>query len=74
MTDYYIKAVISNGNIGFASVEGHIVGASSVNEAIKKFRDLVLVTKGEDNHYLLVQDHRFVDIMEISKVIVSEAV
>jgi hypothetical protein len=74
MNQYYIKAVVSNGYIEEASVFGHIVVADNVNEAILKFREIVLTTKGEDNYYILVQDQKFIDIMEIYKVEVSEAV
>lgn len=74
MNQYYIKAVISNGFIEEAVVAGNIVRADSVNEAIQNLRELVLVTNDEDNHYYLVQKGIFIDIIEISKVILSEAV
>ena len=74
MNKYYIKAVISNGYLEEANVAGHIISADNVNEAIQVFRDLVLITNDEDNHYLLVQKAVFIDIMEISKVELSEAV
>ena len=74
MNQYYIKAVVSNGYIEEAVVSGLIVQADSVNEAIQSFRELVLVTGDEDNHYNLVQKRIFIDIMEISKVSLMEAV
>jgi hypothetical protein len=74
MNQYYIKAVISNGDYIQAVVAGHIIQADNVNEAIQNFRDLVLVTDDEDNHYYLVQKGIFIDIIEISKVELLEVV
>jgi hypothetical protein len=74
MVNYYIKAVVSNGYIEEANVIGHVVPGDNVNEAIQNYRELVLSTKGEENYYLLVQKCIFVDIIEIFKVDLSEAV
>jgi hypothetical protein len=74
MVNYYIKAVVSNGYIEEASVIGHVVPGDNVNEAIQNYRELVLSTKGEENYYLLVQKCIFVDIIDIYKVDLSEAV
>lgn len=74
MNKYYIKAVVSNGYIQEANVIGHVVPGESINEAIQNYRALVLSTKGEDNHYDLVQDCIFIDIIEIFKVELSEAI
>jgi hypothetical protein len=74
MNQYYIKAVISNGDYIEAVVAGHIICADNVNEAIQNFRSLVLVTDDEDNHYYLVQKGIFIDIIEISKVSLLEVV
>lgn len=74
MTEYYIKAVVSNGFIEEADVIGHVVSGNNVNDAIQNYRKLVLSTKGEINHYYLVQKCIFIDIIDIYKVELSEAV
>jgi hypothetical protein len=74
MVNYYIKAVVSNGYIEEANVIGHVVPGDNVNEAIQNYRELVLSTNGEENYYLLVQKCIFVDIIDIYKVDLSEAV
>jgi hypothetical protein len=74
MVNYYIKAVVSNGFIEEANVIGHVVPGDNVNEAIQNYRELVLSTNGEENYYLLVQKCIFVDIIDIYKVDLSEAV
>ena len=43
-------------------------------QLVIRFRDLVLVTGDEDNHYYLVQKGIFIDIIEISKVSLLEVV